>query len=500
MIDMVGNIIGRFFEKDKTIETYDQWLKWAYYKDRMEGLIRWRDQEDSDLYDNVDIRRRLNKLKSLRKRKDDQGLLFVLNEGIHGNMGGMGNPLLHAKARTGTKNLIIEYVDEIVSALLHLAHVSESVISLEEKIDFFNRASHCYGCSALMLSGGGQLGNFHLGVLKAVIEQQLLPKIISGSSAGSIFAALLGTYTDEKLIRFFKKDKLKTEIRNEADIFEGMFKSRGSITVKNLESTLERLIPDLTFQEAYEMTGRNINISVAPAEEYQNSRLLNAISSPNVFIRSAVMASCAIPGVFPPVTLYAKNKDGDTQPYLPSRKWVDGSMYNDLPAKRLTRMYGVNHFIVSMTNPFVLPFVSKKEQSSETLAAIKRFSKVMVKESAQLNYSMAKKFFKYFPKLALVANNINSVVQQDYTGDINIIADFSVVKPGNLLSKMTFEELESLIRRGEQAAWPKIEAIRTTTKIGKALDQIIDVLDAQEASLATRMLKRNMKGYKEELI
>ena len=497
---MIGRIVGRYFEKDKKIETYDQWLKRAYYKDRMEGLIRWRDEEDSDLYDNVDIRRRLNQLRSLRKRKDDHGLLFVLNEGIHGNMGGMGHPLLHAKARTGTKNLIIEYVDEIVSALLHLAHVNESIISLEEKIDFFHRASHCYGRSALMLSGGGQLGNFHLGVLKALIEQQLLPNIISGSSAGSIFAALLGTYTDERLIRFFKKQNLTGEIKKEAEIFEGLFKSRGTITVKNLEESLRRLIPDLTFQEAYELTGRNINISIAPAEAYQKSRMLNAISSPNVFIRSAVMASCAIPGVFPPVTLYAKNKEGDTQPYLPSRKWVDGSMYNDLPSKRLTRMYGVNHFIVSMTNPFVLPFVSKNEQKSETLAAVKRFSRVMIKESTQLNYSIAKKFFKYFPKLALAANNINSIVQQDYTGDINIVADFSVVKPGNLLSKMTFEELAMLIRRGEQAAWPKIETIRTTTKIGKALDQIIDLIDTQEASLATRMLRRNMKGWEEELI
>ena len=77
---MIGRIVGRYLEKRKDIESYDQWLKRAYYKDRMEGLIRWRDQEESELYDNVDIRRRLNQLRSLRKRKDDHGLLFVLNE------------------------------------------------------------------------------------------------------------------------------------------------------------------------------------------------------------------------------------------------------------------------------------------------------------------------------------------------------------------------------------------------------------------------------------
>ena len=43
-------------------------------------------------------------------------------------------------------------------------------------------------------------------------------------------------------------------------------------------------------------------------ERDQKSRLLNAIASPNVLIRSAVMASCAIPGVFPPVVMHPLEK------------------------------------------------------------------------------------------------------------------------------------------------------------------------------------------------
>ena len=37
----------------------------------------------------------------------------------------------------------------------------------------------------------------------------------------------------------------------------------------------------------------------------QRSRLLNATTSPNALIREAVLASCAIPGMFPAVTLAA---------------------------------------------------------------------------------------------------------------------------------------------------------------------------------------------------
>ena len=53
----------------------------------MGGTLR----DQTDLYDYLTIRTRIDKLRSLRANHDDHGLLFALNEGIHGNMGGMGN-------------------------------------------------------------------------------------------------------------------------------------------------------------------------------------------------------------------------------------------------------------------------------------------------------------------------------------------------------------------------------------------------------------------------
>ena len=79
-------------------------------------------------------------------------------------------------------------------------------------------------------------------------------------------------------------------------------------TANDVEKLIEATIPDLTFGEAYAKTGRQVSITVAPAEPHQRSRLLNAVSSPNVFLRSAAIASCAIPGVFPAVMLKAKNE------------------------------------------------------------------------------------------------------------------------------------------------------------------------------------------------
>ncbi len=472
-------------------ESYEEWKSLAISYDHASGLDAWKQVNHSDLYDNDEIYLRLETLRAYREQGDDEGLLFTLNEGVHGNMGGMGNSNLYNKALFGTKQLIEEYVDELVDAIHHIANKNNNNISFEDKLDFFRRASHCFGRSALMLSGGGQLGNFHAGVLKVLAKHNLIPSVVSGASAGSIFAALAGTHLDEELVNFLENDTLLELIEKEATIFKNIAEKRSSLSIKDLESVINNFIPNLTFQEAFEKTGRKINISVSPHGGQQKSRLLNAIASPNVLIRSALMASCAVPGVFPPVTLFAKNKDGKVQAYLPSRKWIDGSMSNDLPSKRLARLFGVNHFIISLTNPLVLPFVNSPFQRSEFLAPVVRFGTAVIKETAQFNYSIAKRFFKYIPSLALIANSINSVVQQDYQGDINIMADFSVIKPNKLLAALTREELAELIKKGERATWPKLEAIRICTKVGRTLDKILEEYEMEEMRLAKRFLTSN---------
>jgi TAG lipase/steryl ester hydrolase/phospholipase A2/LPA acyltransferase len=52
----------------------------------------------------------------------------------------------------------------------------------------------------------------------------------------------------------------------------------------------------LTFQEAFDRTGRIINITVAPMNDYEPPRLLNYLTAPHVCVWSAAAASCAIPG------------------------------------------------------------------------------------------------------------------------------------------------------------------------------------------------------------
>jgi TAG lipase / steryl ester hydrolase / phospholipase A2 / LPA acyltransferase len=52
---------------------------------------------------------------------------------------------------------------------------------------------HAIGRSALLLSGGAILGMYHIGVVQTLIEADCMPKILAGSSAGSIIASFLAT-------------------------------------------------------------------------------------------------------------------------------------------------------------------------------------------------------------------------------------------------------------------------------------------------------------------
>lgn len=61
-------------------------------------------------------------------------------------------------------------------------------MSLEDKIAFLRESRHAFGRTALVLSGGGSFGAFHMGIVKALLEANLLPRVVSGSSAGAIGA------------------------------------------------------------------------------------------------------------------------------------------------------------------------------------------------------------------------------------------------------------------------------------------------------------------------
>jgi len=473
---MVGN--SRKLKKlERTMNkarSYDEWRQAAIEHDEISGKRRWREVDQTSQYDYAQIRLRLDRIRSLRARHDHHGLLFTLNEGIHGNMGGMGRSSLYRQAKFGTKKLIEQYIDEVDDSLRYLAELDNDLINPQEKMDFFYRANVCFGRSALMLSGGGVLGFYHLGVVKTLLDQGLLPRVISGSSAGSLVAGVIGTHTDKELEHFYSPANVLFEAEREASTFSRMFfGANPQIDVGDLGRLIARMVPDLTFQEAYEKTGRQISITVAPAEPHQRSRLLNAITSPNVFVRSAVMASCAVPGVFPPVMLMARNVHGEAQPYLPTRKWVDGSIADDLPAKRLSRLYSTNHYIVSMVNPIAIPFLRKEGSRSALGSALGSLGVGMGRELLNFYRGVVQRQGDNWPRFNMLMNSVHALIDQEYSGDINIVPSFRWYNPAKILSHLSEKDLIELMEGGEHSTYPSVESIRICTKISRTMEEIL---------------------------
>lgn len=461
--------------------SYDEWLAAAIARDERSGAGRWKEQDASSRYDYRIIRRRLDELQALRRDGDPHALLFCLNEGIHGNMGGIGSSAMYGKAKSGTKNLITEYLRTTAGAIRQVAATPDDVIPFLEKLEFFRRASLCFGRSALMLSGGGALGPFHVGVVKALHEQGLLPEVISGASAGSIVAAVVGTQSDETLTQLFDAKNLARAFQDFGDEGVETLKPNQRMSVDNVRSVIESLIPDMTFAEAFEATGRKINVSVSPREVHQKSRLLNAVTSPNVLIREAVLASCAVPGIYPPVTLAARNAAGERVPYVPSRQWVDGSVTDDLPAKRLSRLYGANHFITSQTNPVVLWRITDPDSDDLLVRGWNIYQNAM-KQWFRATYPFAVAATKNLYPLNLITRMTYSVAVQDYTADINILPRRRFWDPRKLLSALDEHDTRYLIREGELATWPRIEMIRNCTEVSRALDAVLDPLETRYAN------------------
>lgn len=454
--------------------SYADWREQALATDERTGAARWKADDRSTLFDYRVIRRRLDELLEVRESGNALRLLHYFDEGMHGNMGGMGSAALYRQTAVGTKNMITQYVSELAAGLEQLADMDE--LPLETKIEFFRRARHAYGRASLMLSGAGALGPFHFGVARALLEQGLLPDVVSGASAGAVVAAILCTRNDAELEPLLAAGDLARGIETLKD--DDADRSQNQITVEYLRALIDHWIPDLTFGEALAHSGRNLNVSVAPSEVHQQSRALNAVTSPNVLIREAVLASCSIPGLFPPVALAARAPNGNRVPYVQSRTWVDGSISDDTPARRLARIYGCNFFITSQANPLAMWSV-QDPATNHPLALLFAAYRSAAKEWYRSYYPFAVSSVQNVYPFNVMTRMFYSLLTQDDTADVVMTPGRRFRNPGKFLLRLTPADSMELVQEGEQVTWPNIERIRNATIVGHRLDEMLARLTRQ---------------------
>ena len=450
---------------------YDQWFEAASELDRMEGRDLWRLEKESEDYDYGLLASRVTILRKLRRHKQYDQLMFRLREELHGNLGNMANPALYLEARCGTKKLINDYLDEVSAALNLLCDSNVKQLSPMRKRRFLKRAARSFGRSALLLSGGASLGLFHIGVIEELEKQGLLPRVITGSSAGSIMGGILATHTDDELEEMLNPEYIDFEWCSVFKPFN-IIKGHGVLDQKVLKKFIDRNIPEMTFLEAYQHTNRILNISISPANSHQFPRLLNYLTAPNVLIRWAALASSAIPGLYPPVQLRAKNFVGKSVVYMPQNRWIDGSVHEDIPKEKVNRLHNVNHYIVSQTNPHVVPFLNEKVESKGLLPFIQDV--VLKAPMVQVEHflELVQQHFDA-PGIGAMIKKAHAVASQTYSGDITIFPEKHLLNIGKTFTNFAPVDIEKMILAGRRATWPKIERIRNTTQISRTFDDCL---------------------------
>ena len=73
----------------------------------------------------------------------------------------------------------------------------------------------------------------------------------------------------------------------------------------------------------------------------------------------------------------------------------------------------------------------------------------------------------------MLMSSIHALMDQEYSGDINIVPNFSWYNPGKLLSHLSEQDLIALMEGGEHSAYPAVEAIRLCTKISRTMEEIL---------------------------
>jgi NTE family protein len=165
---------------------------------------------------------------------------------------------------------------------------------------------------ALALGGGAARGFAHIGVIKALEAQGIVPDVVVGTSAGSLVGALYaGGNTG------FELQRLAMEM-DEAAMSDWSLPGRGLMKGESLQNYVNRVLNNRPIEKLNKTFA-------AVATDLQDGAPI-AFRSGNTGM--AVRASSAVPGVFEPVA-------------IGGREYVDGGLVSPVPV-RVARSMGVD--------------------------------------------------------------------------------------------------------------------------------------------------------------
>ncbi|RMZ79218.1 hypothetical protein DV738_g3528, partial [Chaetothyriales sp. CBS 135597] len=450
------------------------------------------------------IRERIRAMYDAVYWDDHEQIRLILQHSINRKLGGMDLPRLYKHCWFGTKHLLDDYVNAVRGTIeAYVSYLERPETGMEEVRRgkaVLEEAFRCYGQTALCLSGGALLGIKHIGVVKCLWESFLLPRVLCGTSAGSIVASVVAATTDEgmrdvlerlqrsRLAVFYSEEHVQSQVLGWSWIWDRLCvlrKLSAFYDPTHLNNVLYDLLQDITFQEAYNKTRRILNVTVSRLENTEPT-VLNYLTAPHVVIRTAVVASCAVPWIYPAARIYEKRKRPGGKELVPwkgdaGQLYVDGSLDHDVPTRVLGATWNAKYFIVSQVNPHVRFFLSPEEEflgvpitTPYHYAGVVHWAKVLVLQVL----NMLIESVELIPVISgLSLWRYGSLLAQQYTGDVNIYPSIGLLDCFRILTNPTPEYVARSVILGERATWPKMPRIKNCLAIEEALRKAISDLN-----------------------
>lgn len=474
----------RLREQLRAASTYAEWVAAAKQLDHHLGLDLWREDPKLYYYDYQLVENAVEGLRTARTKGDSRALVRVLQTCIRNNFAGIENPELYSQTYYGTKKVVHEYYQEAVQALDHLA--GDESIEVDTRRLLFDQFSRNYGRLALCLSGGATFAYYHFGVVKALLDSNLLPSVVLGTSGGGIVAGLVCTRNDQELLASLVPelaDKITAFGEPFLTWFPRWYRTGARFDIgKSARVTLWFTKGSTTFREATNLSGRILNITTVPADPHLPAILCNPTTSPDCTLFSSVLASSAVPGILEPVVLMNKH-DGELVAAL-SARWRDGSLRTDIPLESLNLLYNAKFTIVLQVNPHVSLWfyapqgsvgrpVSREVRVRGTEQVLLLRGGFVLSALERLIRLESLKWLEFIKLLDLLPRLMQqdwlNVFLQPFSGTVTIWPTIRLGDWPRLLSDPSRERLGRMIRGGERKTWPKLLFIRHRHDVEEAI-------------------------------
>jgi NTE family protein len=173
----------------------------------------------------------------------------------------------------------------------------------------------------LVLSGGGVRAIAHIGLIKVLLENEIVPDHISGTSGGALVGALYAAgYKPEEMIHFFKQTPI-------LDFSLYALKKPGFLDSEKYEKFFKKYFNENAFEKLkYPLTTTATNLLSGKLEYFSEGELIKPL-----------IASCALPPLFSPLKIN-------------NNFYSDGGVLNNFPVEPLKKKK-LNKIIGSFVNP-----------------------------------------------------------------------------------------------------------------------------------------------------